>query len=103
LNGVMIERINFDINILSCRLLMGTAGSAGTLSADLQYKRGVGAWTSIFSTPPSIAYTEGDFAISTNQVLSVTQLLIGDLLRLNISSGQTAGTEFHMLLEFERT
>lgn len=99
---VDIERIPFDLVILGARLLVMDAGSSGTLEVDVQYKRGVGAWTSIFSTHPSVSYTDGDYALSTNAVISTPQLLLGDLVRLDILTPQIGNRQFSLLLEFER-
>lgn len=101
--GALYDRVNFNITLTSARIFLSTAGTAGTLSCDVLYKRGAGSWTSIFSTQPSIVYTAGDNALSSNAVLSTTELLASDLLRFDISTTQTASGLFVLQLEFEKT
>lgn len=99
---VLFDRLNFNITLLAARLVIDKAGTAGTTEVDIYYKRGVGAWTSIFSTKPSVAFGAGDKGISTNAVMSTTALLAGDLLRMDITSTQTLGNGFTLFLEYER-
>lgn len=98
---LMIERINFDCTIVAARLITQTAGSAGSNEIDIQLKRGANPWQSIFSTLPSVDFSAGDYAFSTNQVLSTTALLAGDILRLDITSVQTEGQSILVHIEIE--
>lgn len=91
-------RIEFNTTLTAGRLLIEKAGTAGTTEIDVQYKRGAGAWTTIFSTRPSVAFGTGDNGLSTNGVLSVTALLAGDLLRHNLQTVQTGGKGYSVLL-----
>ncbi len=100
---VMIDRLNFNLTLTAARLMIKTAGTSGTTGVDILYKRGAGAWTSIFSTTPSVLYSIGDYGISTNAVISTTALLAGDLLRLDIVSVQTLGNGFDVQLEYVKT
>lgn len=100
--AVLYDRLNFDITILAARLICWTAGSSGTTEVDVLYKRGSGAWTSIFSTRPSLASSAGDAAISTNQVLAVTSLLAGDLMRVDIKSVQVQGQNAQIAIEYSK-
>jgi hypothetical protein len=99
---VDIERIPFNITLLGARLLVVDAGSSGTLEVDVEYKRGGGAWTTIFSTNPSVAFSAGDYALSSNAALSVSSLELGDLIRLNIDTPQVGNNQFILLIEFEK-
>jgi hypothetical protein len=99
---VDIERVHFDMTLLGARLLVVDAGTSGTLEIDIEYKRGGGSWSTIFSTKPSVVYSLGNYALSTNAVFSVTDLLSGDLLRLNINTPQVNNRQFILLLEYER-
>lgn len=101
--GVAYRRLFANITLTGGRLFVIDAGSAGTLEIDVQYKRGVAAFASIFSTLPSAIYTDGSYYLSTNGVLSVTDLLAGDILRLDISTAQTGNEEFHVYLPFDVT
>lgn len=96
-------RLNFDLTVLAGRLLIKTAGSSGSTEIDILYKRGASAFTSIFSTKPSVTSASGDYAISTNAVISTTSLLAGDILRMDITTTQ-GGTPEGLLgiLEYEK-
>lgn len=102
LNQIGLSRILFDVDILSARLLIKTAGTSGTTEIDFKYKRGVGAWTSIFATKPSVPSSSGDYALSSNGVLSVTSLLAGDLIRMDLISAQPQAKGLVGIIEFEK-
>ncbi|RTL05226.1 hypothetical protein EKK58_08745 [Candidatus Dependentiae bacterium] len=103
-SGCGIIRLTFNITVLGGRVLIHQAGSSGSTEIDILYKRGGGAWTSIFSTKPSVAFGAGDYAASSNAVISTTALLAGDLIRMDITTAQ-GGTPFGLngILEFEKT
>lgn len=101
--GVLYERLSFNFTALAARILIHTAGPSGTLEVDIKLSRSGGAFATIFSTKPSVVYTAGDLALSTNAVLSTTSFLAGDILRLDITSNQGVGAEgFTAYLEYER-
>ncbi len=103
--GLCYQRMSVDITILAGRLFILTAGSAGTTEIDILFKRGAGAWTSIFSTKPSVAFGAGSLAVSSNGVLnpSNVNLQVGDFVRLDITSVQTNGIGLIGLLSIEKT
>jgi len=96
---------NFNLTITGIRLLMRKAGSSGTHEITLKYKRGGGAWTSILSTNPSVAYSAGDNAISSNAVLNLSNVNIqaGDIIRLDILSSQTNAYGFLVRIDYNKT
>jgi hypothetical protein len=97
-----VHRLPFAITVLNCRLLIRTPGNSGTTQINVQYKRGGGAWTSIFSTKPSVAFGVGSYAQSSNQVITTTALLAGDLIRMNVDSAQGGEPSgFDVFLDFE--
>jgi hypothetical protein len=101
--GVEYLRLFGNITLTSGRVFVFTAGSAGTALVDIKYKRGASAFATIFSTPPSVAFGAGDYALSTNGVLSVTALLAGDILRLDVTTAQTDCEEFDAYLTYNVT
>lgn len=103
ITGQDYERIFANITLTAARLLVPIAGTAGTWDLDVQMKRGAGAFSSIFSTRPSVAFGVGDFAVSSNAVLSTMALLVGDILRLDIQAAQTDGEMANLYLQFEVT
>lgn len=103
-NGLLKTTLNLDITITGVRLIIDDAGSGGTTEIDLKYKRGVGAYTSIFSTKPSVASGAGDDATSSNAVLDGTiELEAGDIIKLDTTSVQTNGRGFMVRIDFNRT
>lgn len=100
-----VIEVPFNINIQAARVRIHIAGSSGTTEIDIKKKTGAGAWTSIFSTLPSVASGAGNWAISTNAVLSITSLATGDLLRAELStaqSGTSGPKDFTIRFEYEK-
>lgn len=103
ITGAKYTRINFNTTLTAAVIFIPIAGSAGTTQVDVLYKRGAGAYTSIFSTKPSVAFGAGDNAISSNAVLSTTALLSGDFLRFDVLTAQTGQDYFSFQLDFYPT
>lgn len=99
-DGLMYDLLRFDITVLNVILFIHDAGASGTTTVDIEYKRGVGAFTSILSSPVSATSANGDYYIAT-ATLGTTSLLTGDILRLNVDSVQVGATGFTVMLEFE--
>jgi hypothetical protein len=104
-DSILKTTINFDLTITGARLLIDEAGTSGTTEIDIQVKSGVGAYASIFSTQPTSVYTDGDDFLSTDGVLDPTkvELVAGDIIRLDITSAQVAGSGFLVRIDYERT
>ncbi len=104
MDGVLKTTTNFSLTVTGIRILVDQAGSAGTLEIDVQRKRGVGAWESIFTVLPSIAYTAGDDALSSAGTLDVDVVDVeaGDILRLDITSIQTDMRNFLVRIDYNR-
>lgn len=99
--GVCFVRVPYSITLTDAKLYIPDVGSSGTLEVDIQKKSGAGAFATVFSTKPSLAFGAGDHSTSTNAVLSVTTVTAGDFLRLDISQVQTGCIEFHLYLYHE--
>ena len=88
-SGVKTMKLPSDMTVVEAGLMHFTAGSAGTLEVDFQYKRGAGAWTSIFSARPTLAYNDAD-SKSTGTIDNTNDDLdTDDLIRMNIHQLQT--------------
>lgn len=87
-DDVGLIRLPWDMTVLAGRLIIKEAGDSGTTSIDFEYKRGAGAWTTLFSVKPQTSSTT-DYTLNTG-TLSVTSLLSGDLLRMNIDTVQSS-------------
>ena len=102
-DGLAYERINFDANILSAKLWVPQRGASGTLVIDIEVSTNGGSvWNSIFATLPSVAFADGDFALSSNEVLAITSLSAGDILRINTDAVQTGDVIAQGLVEIEQ-
>lgn len=104
-SGILKTTLNFNITITGARLLIDQAGSASTTEIDLKYKRGAGSYTTVFTTPPSVSYTAGNDALSSNAVLNLSEvdLEAGDILALDITSVQTGGVNFLVRIDYNKT
>lgn len=97
---VELFRSPIAFTITAARIWLDFAGTSGTTEVDiLRSAAGGGAFASIFSTLPSLAFGVGDYAVSTNQVLSFTNVLAGDILQFKLTSKQ-AGAEGSQLTPF---
>ncbi len=99
-DGLLIYRTPIDITATGVRLLQKIAGASGTLTVDIEYKRGGGAWTSILTGPISLTSADGDLALESG-VLAITDFLAGDLFRLNVDSVQADQEDFIAYIENE--
>jgi hypothetical protein len=95
---------NFNGTITGARLIIDQAGSANSTEVDVLIKSGVGSYTSIYSTKPIAAYTDGDDYTSTNQVLDSgnVDFLAGDIIRLDTTSVQTNGHSFYVRIDYTK-
>lgn len=100
--GVLKTTLNFPIIITGVRLLIDKAGVSGTTEIDLKYKRGIGAYQSIFTTRPSVGYGEGDDSISTNAEVnsSYSTLQAGDILRLDVTAVQKRAVTLTVRIDY---
>lgn len=104
--NILRTTMNFNLTVTGVRLLIDNAGVSGTTEIDLLYKRGAGAWTSILTTKPSVIYSAGSNAISSNTVLNAGQVALqaGDLLRMDLTSSQDqTATNFMVRVDFSKT
>lgn len=97
-DGILFHRVDAAITLNTFRVIVNDAGTSGTLTVDMEYKRGAGAWTSILSSPVSIASSSGDLAAAVG-TLSVTSLDAGDFLRLNVDATQASIESFSVIVE----
>jgi hypothetical protein len=109
-NGCVYESIlkttlNFNLVITGIRLLIDTAGTSGTTEVNLKYKRGAGSWVNILTTNPSVIYSAGNDALSTNAVLNTSNvnLQAGDIVRLDMISAQSGARGFLVRIDFNKT
>lgn len=103
---IAFTRLSFDITVLGARIFMHNIdpSASGTTTCDVQFKRGAASFTSIYSTLPSVASGDGDYALSTNEIITTTALKSGDILRFDITSAMTQldDSGFELLIDFEK-
>ncbi len=104
IDEVIFTTATYTFDITGARIIIRDAGSAGTLEIDIKKKRGGGSWTSIFTTKPSVLFSAGDYAVSSNAIFDPDEIdvIAGDLLRLDITSVQTDATGFIVRLDQTR-
>lgn len=90
-------KLTANITIQAVKIHQFKAYTSGTTEFDILYKRGGGAFTTIFSTKPTVTSANGDFYTSNNGVVSTTALLIDDIIRLDITAVQTGGFDVHSI------
>lgn len=102
--GLLKTTINFNMVVVGARLIIDGAGTSGTTEVDVKYSRSGGSYTSIFDTLPSVAFGEGNDAISSNAVLDATDknLQAGDIIRLDITSTQVGGNSFTVRIDYTK-
>lgn len=91
ITNVAQVKLTQAITILSAQIGIEVHGASGNLEIDVKFKRGAGAWTSIFQTVPKIPFGAGDGSNSdtgagaTAAVIDSTydELLADDLLRID--------------------
>lgn len=74
------------------------AGSAGDCEIDIKKGISLGALVSVFSTKPKVNFSAGNWSDSSNAVFSITNVLVGDWLVLDITSFQTEQNKMHVRL-----
>jgi hypothetical protein len=99
-DGILHEPIRQALTITAVRVLVITAGSSGTFTADVERKRGGGAWTSVINAPIDVDYSAGDYAQESG-VIAISDLEPGDLLRLNIDAAQAGMEDAYIYVENE--
>lgn len=100
MDGALVYRVEANLRVTAARLLIKTAGASGSVTVDVEYKRGAGSWTSILASTISASYTLGDLALVSG-TLSIQDFMAGDLLRLNIDAVQDNMQDFSVYLENE--
>ena len=89
ITGFAYWRAPSAFTLTSATITQVTAGSAGTMEIDIQKGSSVSSMSTVFSTKPSLAYTAGNAATSSNAVFSSASVSANDFLRLDLTSIQT--------------
>lgn len=105
--GILKTTIGFNITITGVFLIIKTPGSSSSTEIDLKVSRAGGAsYNSVMTTKPSVAYSAGADAISTNGVVnpSYVNCLAGDILRLDVTAMQAGSPDgFIVRIDYLKT
>lgn len=100
-SDLLVYRAIFDFKITAARLTIWTAGTSGSTEVDVRLDDGTPS--TIFSTRPSVAFSAGDLAVSSNAIFITSPLnvLTGEFLILDQTAVQTKGDGYSLALEIE--
>lgn len=100
--GLLKTVTNFALTITGVRIYIDTAGSSGSTTCDIKVSYAGGAYTSIFTTLPTVAFGAGNDGVSTNAVLDAARvdLAAGDIIRLDTTATQTGGKDFMVRIDY---
>lgn len=102
--GVAYTRVTDNVTVNAGRVMAHTAGTSGTTEIDIQFKRGVAAFKSLFTALPAVAFGAGNLGIGSGTLdPSEVNLVPGDILRLDLSTSQVEGNGFSGFLEITKT
>jgi len=103
--GLLYERAKQSRKILGAKLYLTRNGTGGTLQVDVKVSQNGGSsWTSIFANKPSVSGSAGDYASSSNAVISNTGTAYAstDIFRLDVESiPDGVPNDFVLVLESE--
>jgi hypothetical protein len=103
LPGTIYTVTNFNLRITGAYVYIINCGGSGTTEIDIQKGSG-GVYASIFNTRPSVDFSAGNLAISTNSVIDGTAgtFSASDVIRLDIISAQSLSENFFVRLDYVR-
>jgi len=90
LEGLVVYEAPLDLSLITAEITVSTAGTSGTVEADVRTGPNRTTLSSVFSTRPSVDFSAGDDAVSTNQVFAVTDIDEGELIVFDILTLQQA-------------
>lgn len=102
--GLFYSKLITAITIQGVKLHQFKSFDSGTTEIDVLYKRGVDPFISIFSVRPTVTSANGDFYTSNNGIITNTDLLADDIIRIDLTATQSGGYDTHALtisLEYE--
>jgi hypothetical protein len=107
---LLVLRAPYNLRLTAAKIVTVSVGASGTTTVSFQRKRGAGAWTDLCSTNPSVVYTAGALAVSTNGVIDTNYRDVdaGDLICLNLDGAQSGTTssafpyDLYAVLEYTR-
>lgn len=99
-DGQAFLRIPISITVTGVKVTSWIAGTAGTLTVDIERKVGAGAWATILNAPISTPYTDGDYNVESSSGIAIPSIAAGTFLRLNIDSMQDGMSGFTVQVEY---
>lgn len=99
----MVFRASSSMTLNTAKITQFEAGPSGTLEVNIKKGATLGTVTTVFSTNPSVIYSAGNNASSSNAVFSDTAVAVNDWIVLEIVSLQNTRSEFHLQVEANAT
>jgi hypothetical protein len=98
-DGFSHYRVQQNITLLAVRLLIITAGSAGTTQVDIQRRTAGGVWASVLTAVLSAGFGSGNFFL-TSGTIAIASILQGEILRADLKACQTDVQDFYVYAEY---
>jgi hypothetical protein len=104
IDGLLETTNNFSIQITGVRIWAQKAGSSGTYDIDIVHQFNGSGFVSCLSTRPTLAYTTGDEAASTNAVINSgnATIVAGSNIRLVVYGLQVGGNNFYVRVDYDK-
>lgn len=97
-SGLEVFRSPIAMNLVSAVVTNISAGTSGTLQADITKGSNLTSMTTMFSTKPSVTSASGDGASSSNAVFSTQAVAANDFLQLDVDTFQPGQETFHVFI-----
>ena len=92
----LLWRAPVNLSITTAIITLLKEGSGGVLEIDIKIGSNLASLTSIFSTRPSVGFGQGDYASSSNAVISNGLIAVNDWIELSVVSRMTGQSNFHV-------
>lgn len=101
---VMQTVAGFDLEVTGVFLTIVENGVSGTTEVDVELSDDGISWASCLTTNPTVVYSAGDYATSSNGVVDTgnSQVIGGGYIRLKIETAQSEGKSFIVRVEFNK-
>ena len=99
----LIFRASSAMTLNTFKVTQLISGTSGTLELDIKKGSSLGALTTMLSTNPSVVYTAGNYATSSNVVFDSTAIATNDWLVIDTISLQNTRSQYHIQVEANAT
>ena len=97
---LLVYRASAGLTLTTAKVTQFVAGTSATTEIDVKVGAALGSVSTVFSTKPSIAYTDGNYATSTNVAFSSTAVAINNWIVVDLTAVQLGkDSKIHIQLE----